>query len=109
MAKIANGLGFVDSIVSYQQGWHEPLKVAGGLFTIFLVAELVVRWLIAIVQKRYYRWFFFPFVHWYEVLGCAPQLRALRLLRVGARDEVEAQLPGGTVRFVIIDVQYEPA
>ena len=83
MAKIANWLGFVDSIVSYQQGWHEPLKVAGGLFTIFLVAELVVRWLIAIVQKRYYRWFFFPFVHWYEVLGCAPQLRALRLLRVG--------------------------
>lgn len=83
MAKIANWLGFFDSIVSYQQGWHEPIKVAGGLFTIFLVAELVVRWLIAIAQKRYYRWFFFPFVHWYEVLGCAPQLRALRLLRVG--------------------------
>ena len=83
MAKIASWLGFLDSIVSYQQGWHEPLKVAGGLFTIFLVAELVVRWLIAIAQKRYYRWFFFPFVHWYEVLGCAPQLRALRLLRVG--------------------------
>lgn len=83
MAKIANWLGFADSIVSYQQGWHEPLKVAGGLFTIFLVAELLVRWLIAIAQKRYYRWFFFPFVHWYEVLGCAPQLRALRLLRVG--------------------------
>ena len=43
MAKIASWLGFVDSIVSYQQGWHEPLKVAGGLFTIFLVAELLVR------------------------------------------------------------------
>ena len=83
MAKIANWLGFFDSIVSYQQGWHEPLKIAGGLFTIFLIAELLVRWLIAIAQKRYYRWFFFPFVHWYEVLGCAPQLRALRLLRVG--------------------------
>lgn len=83
MAKIASWLGFLDSIISYQQGWHEPLKVAGGLFTIFLIAELLVRWLIAIAQKRYYRWFFFPFVHWYEVLGCAPQLRALRLLRVG--------------------------
>lgn len=29
MAKIASWLGFLDSIVSYQQGWHEPLKVAG--------------------------------------------------------------------------------
>lgn len=83
MAKLASWLGFSDVVVTYQQIWHEPLKLAGGIFTIFLVIELAVRWLIAIAQKRYYRWFFFPFVHWYEVLGCAPQLRALRLLRVG--------------------------
>ena len=43
--------------------------------------ELLLRWAIAIKQKIYYRWFFFPFVHWYEVLGCLPQLRALRLFR----------------------------
>ena len=60
-----------------------PRSKSQGSVYHLLVAELVVRWLIAIVQKRHYRWFFFPFVHWYEVLGCAPQLRALRLLRVG--------------------------
>jgi hypothetical protein len=54
---------------------------ANVFFTIFLIGELSIRWLIAIFQKHYYRWFFFPFVHWYEVLGCLPILRPLRLLR----------------------------
>lgn len=67
----------------YQNQWHSSALVVGGLITIFLISELLIRWFIAIVQKRYYRWFFFPFVHWYEVLGCFPQLRALRLLRAG--------------------------
>ena len=83
MANIAGWLGFSEGLLTYRHLWHEPLKLVAGIFTIFLGVELLVRWLIAIVQRRYYRWFFFPFVHWYEVLGCAPQLRALRLLRVG--------------------------
>lgn len=62
--------------------YHHGLQIIGGFFTIFLIAEVGIRWLIAIVQKRYYKWFFFPFIHWYEVLSCFPQLRALRLLRV---------------------------
>ncbi|MFW2176915.1 MULTISPECIES: hypothetical protein [unclassified Moraxella] len=83
MASIGRWLGFADLLMAYQQHIHGPLKTLGGFFTIFLVAELVVRWGLAIYQKRHYRWFFFPFVHWYEVLGCLPQLRALRLLRAG--------------------------
>ncbi|MGR3898437.1 hypothetical protein FW759_03110 [Psychrobacter sp. 1176_08] len=65
----------------YQNTLHEPLRTAGGFFTVFLIVELLLRWAVAIKQKIYYRWFFFPFVHWYEVLGCFPQLRALRLFR----------------------------
>lgn len=65
----------------YQSTLHEPLRTAGGFFTVFLIVELLLRWAVAIKQKIYYRWFFFPFVHWYEVLGCFPQLRALRLFR----------------------------
>ncbi len=60
---------------------HTYLSMLGGFFTLFLIAELIGRWLIAIIFKHYYRWFFFPFIHWYEVLGCFPQLRVLRLLR----------------------------
>jgi len=43
-----------------------------------------VRWGLAIYRQRYHRWFFYPFVHWYDVLGCIPvgSLRSLRLLRL---------------------------
>ncbi|MCX0340097.1 preprotein translocase subunit SecA [Acinetobacter radioresistens] len=54
-----------------------------GWFTSFLVVELLVRWLIAIIYKHHPRWFFFPFIHWYELLAIIPQLRFLRLLRAG--------------------------
>jgi len=77
----AEWLTISEALNWYQSTLHDPLRTAGGFFTIFLVVELLLRWAIAIKQKVYYRWFFFPFVHWYEVLGCFPQLRALRLLR----------------------------
>lgn len=79
---LANWLSLNDTLAWYQQVLHQPLRTAGGFFTLFLITELLIRWAIAIQQKIYYRWFFFPFVHWYEVLGCFPQLRALRLFRV---------------------------
>ena len=71
-----------DTLSWYRDTLHDPLRTAGGFFTLFLIFELLIRWAIAIKRKVYYRWFFFPFVHWYEVLGCFPQLRALRLFRV---------------------------
>ncbi|WP_227674598.1 hypothetical protein [Psychrobacter jeotgali] len=78
---VAGWLAISDGLSWYQQTIHDPLRTAGGFFTIFLIGELLLRWAIAIKEKVYYRWFFFPFVHWYEVLGCFPQLRALRLFR----------------------------
>lgn len=66
---------------STQVSFKSLISGANAFFTIFLIVELSIRWIIAIVQKHYYRWFFFPFVHWYEVLGCLPILRPLRLLR----------------------------
>lgn len=83
-AKLVSWLGvdmFTSWLGSYRLATHQKLATIGGLFTLFLVAELGVRWGIAIYKKTYYRWFFFPFVHWYEVLGCFPLLRPLRLLR----------------------------
>ncbi|MGM8888325.1 hypothetical protein ACS8FD_20520, partial [Psychrobacter sp. 1U2] len=78
---VAGWLAISDGLSWYQTSLHDPLRTIGGFFTIFLIIELLVRWAIAIKDKVYYRWFFFPFVHWYEVLGCFPQLRALRLFR----------------------------
>lgn len=78
----ANWLTLSEALSSYRTLLHDPLRTAGGFFTLFLIVELLLRWAIAIKEQVYYRWFFFPFVHWYEVLGCFPQLRALRLFRV---------------------------
>lgn len=78
---VADALGLVQPLLTYQEHYHLPIDAIGGLFTLFWVMDLLVRWSIAIAKKTYYRWFFFPFVHWYEVLGCFPLLRPLRLLR----------------------------
>lgn len=71
-------------IASYTQHWHKKLLVYDTFFTLFLITELCIRWAVAIRAKTYYRWFFYPFIHWYDVLGCIPlpSFRALRLLRL---------------------------
>lgn len=53
-------------------------------FLVIFMAEFLYRWVVAVKRKTYHRWFFFPFVHWYDVLGCIPvgAFRLLRLLRV---------------------------
>lgn len=80
-SNVAGWLSLSQGLSWYREVLHDPLRIAGGFFTLFLIYELLLRWAVAVKQKLYYRWFFFPFVHWYEVLGCFPQLRALRLFR----------------------------
>ncbi|HQV30936.1 MAG TPA: hypothetical protein PKV71_03625 [Calditrichia bacterium] len=54
------------------------------LFVAVFVAELLFRWGVAAYSRTYHRWFFYPFIHWYDVLGCIPvgSFRFLRILRV---------------------------
>ncbi len=54
------------------------------VFVAIFLTELFIRWGVAIYRDRYHRWFFYPFVHWYDVLGCIPigSFRFLRLLRI---------------------------
>ena len=68
----------------YDQTIHEHFIVYDLVFVSIFVVEILVRWGLAIYRDRYHRWFFYPFVHWYDVLGCIPvgSLRSLRLLRL---------------------------
>ena len=54
------------------------------IFVGIFILELLIRWGVAIHQHTYHRWFFYPFAHWYDVIGCIPigSLRFLRILRV---------------------------
>jgi hypothetical protein len=67
----------------YRDDLNPWVIITESWFTSLLILELLVRWFIAIIFKQHQRWFFFPFVHWYEVLAVIPQLRFLRLLRAG--------------------------
>ncbi len=57
-----------------------------GVFVAVFLTELSLRWMIAIYNRTYHKWFFYPFVNWYEVLGCIPigSFRVLRIFRVVA-------------------------
>ena len=67
----------------YQNQILPWVKLIDRIFIFYLIFELILRWFIAIIGKHHRRWFFFPFIHWYEVLAIIPQLRFLRLLRAG--------------------------
>lgn len=68
----------------YEQALHPWVKTTEGWFTSFLAIELAIRWLIAIGFKHHQRWWFFPFIHWYEIISILPMFRFLRLGRAFA-------------------------
>ena len=70
----------------YDRTIHQHFLFYDLAFVAVFVVEILIRWGLAIYRRRYHRWFFYPFVHWYDVLGCIPvsSLRSLRLLRVVA-------------------------
>ena len=53
-------------------------------FVAVFLTDFIVSWIGAMVKGLYHRWFFYPFIHWYDLLGCIPLagFRFLRLLRV---------------------------
>ncbi len=80
------------AIVSIAPGFHRFYDVVihsrfitiDLVFVGFFIVDVLLGWSVAIVERRYHRWFFYPFVHWYDVLGCIPLagFRWLRILRV---------------------------
>lgn len=65
---------------------HSNFFFVDLMFVTVFIVEIIIRWGLAIYRQTYHRWFFYPFVHWYDVLGCIPvsSFRSLRLLRIVA-------------------------
>ncbi|MEO9588940.1 MULTISPECIES: hypothetical protein [Marinobacter] len=63
---------------------HENFLFYDLIFVSIFLTEFVVRWGYAIKAKVYDRWYFYPFIHWYDIIGCIPvgSFRFLRILRV---------------------------
>ncbi|MDZ4846317.1 MAG: hypothetical protein SH857_12290 [Chitinophagales bacterium] len=60
---------------------HPNFLLIDAVFVAIFITEFCIRWLVAIVRKEHGKWYFFPFVHWYDILGCIP-LGAFRWLRI---------------------------
>lgn len=80
---------FVQSISYEFYDWykvevHPNFLFYDVFFVSIFIAELLISWILAIKNKTYRRWWFYPFVHWYDVLGCIPigVFRWLRFFRV---------------------------
>ncbi len=68
----------------YLREVHQDFFAIDIWFVAIFVVELLIRWGMAVKNHTYYKWFFYPFIHWYDVLGCIPvgSFRFLRVLRV---------------------------
>ncbi|WP_036183503.1 hypothetical protein [Marinobacter sp. ELB17] len=63
---------------------HENFIFYDLVFVAVFLTEFFVRWGHAAKTREYGRWYFYPFIHWYDLVGCIPigGFRILRLLRV---------------------------
>ena len=68
----------------YRDTIHDDFLFYDLCFVAVYLTEFTIRWIVAIARKTYHRWFFYPFAHWYDLLGCIPvgSFRWLRILRV---------------------------
>ncbi|MDN3521895.1 ion transporter [Halomonas ramblicola] len=69
---------------AYERHVHANFIAIDLVFVAIFLLDVLLGWAVAIAEQRYHRWFFYPFVHWYDVLGCIPVggFRLLRILRV---------------------------
>ena len=70
---------------SYQRTIHVNFQYIDLAFVAIFVLDVLLGWTVALFERRYARWYYYPFAHWYDVLGCIPLagLRWLRVLRIG--------------------------
>ncbi len=70
----------------YDRTLHQNFLKYDIWFVSIFIIEFLVRWFFAIYHKRHHKWFFYPFLHWYDVLGCIPlgSFRFLRIFRVAS-------------------------
>ncbi|MCI0510919.1 hypothetical protein C8E00_10746 [Chromohalobacter marismortui] len=96
---------------AYDSVIHQHFMTIDLVFVSIFLLDVLAGWAVAIAERRYARWFFYPFAHWYDVLGCIPVsgfriLRVLRLMslvirlqRMGAIDIRQWRLYGFCERY----------
>ncbi|MCB9223414.1 MAG: hypothetical protein R2780_15120 [Crocinitomicaceae bacterium] len=58
--------------LNYRDEIHPNFVYYESFFVSIFLVEVIVQWIISIFLKRYVKWWLYPVVHWYDVLGCIP-------------------------------------
>ena len=63
---------------------HNNFILVDLVFIGIFFTEFCFRWIVAVVRKEHLRWYFFPFLHWYDIVGLIPTgpTRLFRFLRI---------------------------
>lgn len=72
------------AFVSFYDPIHRNFILVDLVFITIFLTEFFVRWMVAIKTEEYLRWYFFPFLRWYDLVGCIPLggTRIFRFLRI---------------------------
>lgn len=73
-----------EAVHSFYSPIHKNFFYYDLIFVAIFITEIIIRWIIAIVKHTHYKWFFYPIIHWYDVLGTIPAggFILLRFLRI---------------------------
>ncbi len=68
----------------YESTIHVDFILYDLAFIAIFLAEFFFRWFMSIRKSEYAHWYYFPFIYWYDLVGCIPigGFRFLRLLRI---------------------------
>lgn len=74
----------------YRDTIHPNFYYYDSIFVAIFVSELFLQWIISIWIKSYAKWWLYPFINWYDVLGCIPLagfiwLRLFRIIAISIR------------------------
>lgn len=82
IAAIQNGLRMISSgLVDLYLPVHRNFFFYDLAFIAIYITEFLIQWALAVRRRTYHRWFFYPFIHWYDVIGCIP-VNSFRFVRV---------------------------
>lgn len=76
--------GVAPALVEAYAPVHNNFVLIDLCFVAVFLSEFLLRWIVAVRHKTYLRWYFYPFIHWYDLVGCIPlgATRIFRFLRV---------------------------
>lgn len=71
---------YVPGFVKAYAPLHRNFILIDLVFIAIFFTEFCVRWVVSVARKEHLRWYFFPFLHWYDLVGLIP-LAATRIFR----------------------------